>query len=217
MRRMNERSTRSGKIMFRIGLVSLVITAILLAFGVAYASIPDSGGVIHACYDSGNHVLHVIDTEAGEVCHSQEKELSWNKRGPQGPQGPAGPRGPSDGYTTYLLPNNAKSLVGHDENVLTLSLPPGSYIFTASVRIERSTSGSSSVFCNFRVGGGPFGNGYLEQLDGADAVATVAATTGFSLTQTEDVHLTCRGFGDAGMYASLANMTAIKVGTLTRQ
>jgi hypothetical protein len=65
--------------------------------GVAYAAIPDAGGVIHSCYNTGSNpsgALRVIDTGAGATCSKNEKALNFNQTGPQGPQGDPGPQGP---------------------------------------------------------------------------------------------------------------------------
>lgn len=220
MHSLNERSIGSLRVFLLILLIGFLMVGLVSAVRVVYASIPDTGGVIHACYDSGNRMLRVIDTESGEACRTQEMALSWNKMGPQGPQGPQGsegPRGPSDGYVTSLIPANAKNVDNRTVNVLSLSLPAGDYLLSASVRVERNQSGTSTVFCDLRVGGGPFPTGYLERLDGADAVATMAATNGISLTSNEMVHLTCSAFGDDGTSVTLADLTAIKVGKVTRQ
>jgi len=52
--------------------------------GIAYASIPDSDGVIHGCYKTVGGALRVTDTSAGRSCTSGEKSLDWNQQGPQG-------------------------------------------------------------------------------------------------------------------------------------
>jgi len=71
--------------------VALVVVVLgLAAGGIAYASIPDSSGVIHGCYAKINGQLRVIDTDAGGKCTSGEKSLSWNQTGPQGPPGVLG-------------------------------------------------------------------------------------------------------------------------------
>jgi collagen type I alpha len=66
--------------------------AIAVAAGTAYATIPDSGGVIHACYAQSG-ALKVIDPSASERCGKNEKALDWNARGPQGAPGPTGAAG----------------------------------------------------------------------------------------------------------------------------
>jgi collagen triple helix repeat protein len=63
---------------------------------VVRAMIPDSGGVIHACYQNLTGVLRVVDKAAS--CKLGETALAWSQTGPQGPRGltgPAGPQGPA--------------------------------------------------------------------------------------------------------------------------
>ena len=70
----------------------------MLAGGVAYASIPDPGGVIHGCYSpSGSKQtngaqLNILDS-ASASCNGSQKEITWNQTGPPGPPGPAGAAG----------------------------------------------------------------------------------------------------------------------------
>jgi hypothetical protein len=74
----------------------VAIVAGLVGGGIAYASIPDSNGVIHGCYKTQNGQLRVINTP-GQSCNPSENALNWNQTGPAGPaggQGPAGPAGP---------------------------------------------------------------------------------------------------------------------------
>lgn len=67
--------------------------AAFLAGGVAYATIPDESGTIHACYSRSGGTIRVIDN-AVTNCKQGETALSWSKQGAPGPQGPAGPQGP---------------------------------------------------------------------------------------------------------------------------
>jgi hypothetical protein len=122
----------------------------------AYASIPDSAGVIHGCYQKNNGQLRVIDP-AVSSCSPSETALQWSQIGPQGPagpqgpegpagpQGPAGPEGPSGstafggfkevgfpisgGFPTEGLPD-APGTVGK------LLLPPGQYAIFAKINID---------------------------------------------------------------------------------
>jgi hypothetical protein len=58
------------------------VLALALAGGIAYASIPDSGGLIHGCYMKKNGALRVIDSEAGAACNAKkELSLNWNQAG----------------------------------------------------------------------------------------------------------------------------------------
>ena len=71
----------------------LILAAALFAAaaaGAAYATIPDGGGVIHACYNAGSNPsgnLRVIDSEAGAKCSKNEKALDWNQQGIKGDKG----------------------------------------------------------------------------------------------------------------------------------
>ena len=68
------------------------VAGLVLAGGVAYASIPDAGGVIHGCYQKNNGQLRVIDP-ASDSCRSSEAGLDWNQVGVRGPTGSRGPTG----------------------------------------------------------------------------------------------------------------------------
>jgi len=61
----------------RVRLGALLVVAVgFAAGGIAYASIPDPGGVIHGCYDKKSGALRVID--AGP-CGNREVALNWNQ------------------------------------------------------------------------------------------------------------------------------------------
>jgi hypothetical protein len=65
----------------RVRLAALVVVALgLAAGGIAYASIPDSNGVIHGCYQKNSGQLRVVDPGgAGGSCSSSESPLAWNQ------------------------------------------------------------------------------------------------------------------------------------------
>jgi hypothetical protein len=91
--------------MRRVILLVLSTVVVLSVAGVAFAAIPDSGGVIHSCYRTGDGQLRVIDTEAEEACRNAETALVWNQTGPMGPPGPPGTPAPEwpKWYTTQVL------------------------------------------------------------------------------------------------------------------
>lgn len=72
---------------------------VLVAGGVAAATIPGADGTITGCYGSRTGVLRVVD--ASQRCLTGEQRLQWNRTGPPGPvgergaTGPAGPQGPA--------------------------------------------------------------------------------------------------------------------------
>jgi hypothetical protein len=76
----------------RIAFFSVVLVTGTLAATVAFAQIPDSNGVIHACYHTGNGGIRVVDDPS--ECSTGEAPLEWYQTGAAGAQGPAGPQGP---------------------------------------------------------------------------------------------------------------------------
>jgi hypothetical protein len=74
-----------------------VVAALLfvLAGGIAYATIPDSGQTYTACMLKGVGTIRLIDTSLGGNsllgrCTSLEAQITWNQKGQPGPAGPAG-------------------------------------------------------------------------------------------------------------------------------
>lgn len=61
----------------------VALAAVVVATGgVAYASIPDAGGVIHTCYTKSSGAFRVIDTGAGQTCKPNELPLDlYSKSG----------------------------------------------------------------------------------------------------------------------------------------
>ena len=59
----------------------------MVAGGIAYATVPDSSGVIHGCYQKNQGTLRVIDTGQAQTCSSSETPLNWSQTGPTGPSG----------------------------------------------------------------------------------------------------------------------------------
>src|SRR2546430_13781839 len=65
---------------------------VVLAGGVAVASIPDSTGVIYGCYTKSTGTIRIIDRSVTN-CKTGETSISWNQAGVQGPTGSQGPQG----------------------------------------------------------------------------------------------------------------------------
>lgn len=90
----------------RLASASMISGVLFIVAGtVAFATIPDSAGVIHGCFRTQTGQLRVIDT-ATQQCLPTETAISWNQVGPQGPQGPVGPQGPpgpSQGSAAYSV------------------------------------------------------------------------------------------------------------------
>jgi hypothetical protein len=73
--------------------VAGALGAIALAGAVAYATFPDSGGIIHGCYNTTNGQLRIIDPSAGQTCKVPEAPLDWSQVGPAGATGATGATG----------------------------------------------------------------------------------------------------------------------------
>jgi hypothetical protein len=79
--------------MRRVIIVVAAAAAVAVAItggAIAYASIPDSSGVIHGCYTVKGGSLRVIDTAKGQKCATGQHALNWNQKGPQGAPGVSG-------------------------------------------------------------------------------------------------------------------------------
>lgn len=77
----------------RLASASMISSVLLVVAGTAaFASIPDSAGVIHACYDHSGGSLRVIDNSVTN-CKSSETAVSWNTTGATGPTGATGAQG----------------------------------------------------------------------------------------------------------------------------
>src|SRR5690349_17871113 len=116
--------------MSRTSLIAIAaLASLVLAGGVAYASIPDADGVIHGCYKTQNGQLRVIDSGG---CLPSEAALDWNQTGPTGPQGaqgltgPAGPPGPSGTLAWAHVAANG-TVLGSSGNVTIAHPAAGQY------------------------------------------------------------------------------------------
>jgi collagen triple helix repeat protein len=82
----------------RVTLAAVALAA-ALAGGVAWATIPDAGGIYTACRHNSTGALRLIDPSLPSTsplgrCSPAETQVTWNQKGEPGPVGPAGPVGP---------------------------------------------------------------------------------------------------------------------------
>ena len=68
-----------------------VVVGVLAAAGLAYAAIPDQGGVFHACYKTVGGQLRLV--QSASDCNPSETATKWSQTGTAGPPGPTGPTG----------------------------------------------------------------------------------------------------------------------------
>lgn len=79
----------------RAVLVVVLVLALLAAAGVAYATIPDAGGVYTACKLNATGTIRLIDpagpsTSLLSHCTALESQITWNQKGQQGVPGKDG-------------------------------------------------------------------------------------------------------------------------------
>jgi hypothetical protein len=124
---------------------ALLVSAVAVAIGgsYAYASIPDSAGVIHGCYDkNGLRVIDpVIDPSSGAACKNNETSLDWSQSGPQGPPGQDGTDGTNgaDGVSGYELVTSTGPLPGGDPGtgqIDFVSCPAGKKVTGGGVTVD---------------------------------------------------------------------------------
>lgn len=103
-----------GRFGLRSGLV--VVASLVAAGGIAYAAIPDSGGVYTACRLNATGTIRLIDPSlpASNLlghCSSLETQITWNQKGQPGAAGATGARGPQ-GLKGDIGPSGAQGPAG---------------------------------------------------------------------------------------------------------
>jgi len=170
-------------------LAACAAAALAVAGAVAYASIPNAGGVLHACYNAnaarspGGSPLGVIDSDSTS-CSAGRTEISWGQVGPAGATGPQGPSGPSgatgpSGTSHAFTVDNTKvintSLAATEELVRLDGLPAGNYIVWGIV--SDSDFGQDDVSCDLTE------NGNFLQVDPDSHFGVEIGNVGSSATQ----------------------------------
>lgn len=81
------------------------LVASVLAGGIAWAGIPDAGGVINGCYQKVQGQLRVIDPGTDD-CRPSEIAITWSQQGTQGEPGAPGRDGADgrDGVSATVVP-----------------------------------------------------------------------------------------------------------------
>jgi Phage Tail Collar Domain len=107
----------------KLGVCLVILLAVLVGGSIAWATIPDANGVIHACYNTSSGKLSVMDASNPKLsaCAANEAPLSWDQQGAQGPSGPqgvrgeTGPKGPTgdsavaDAYVSHFGTNTGQA------------------------------------------------------------------------------------------------------------
>ena len=195
-------------------IVIAVASVLAVAAGVAYATIPDSGGVISACYAKAGD-LRVIDADAGGQCKAGESALSWSQTGPPGPAGPKGDRGPSDAY--FVRRDGNFITVPHDDFgiVDTLELPAGKFVLIGTARFAQAPLAAADLVECIIVDPqtGFFVSRGLAQLGPGHSTDELTLTGSLSLDQLTTIEVLCKA-GAAGVSHNQFKLEAIQVGSL---
>lgn len=185
--------------------VLAIVGALLLAGGVAYATIPDGNGVIHGCYNTNPArgplgALRVVDTGQGQTCGTGESTLAWSQTGPrgatgpQGPQGQQGPVGPSDVWSADGYGSNKGIYL--QETLTTLTVPAGKYIVEGEAAMTDSNSGTGTSFlCYLMDASNTYGQaiGSTSNSDAYDDKTEVPIQAVVTLASQDTLSLQCRG------------------------
>ena len=146
--------------------VGVAIVGLAVAGGIAYATIPDSSGMIHGCYSpngakaKGGTQLYIIDSDQA-TCSNGQQPIPWGQQGPsgqtgptgpQGPTGPSGPAGPSDIWDGSHYGGTANLTKDTQIIVASVAPPGGSFYAEASLTVSNSSSGANFT-CTLNVPG----------------------------------------------------------------
>ena len=205
--------------LIRPALVGLAITGAMAVGGIAYAAIPDAGGVVHACYKKSSPnqgTLRVIDTAKAQTCSTSETALNWSQTGPQGQpgqQGPPGPTGPSDVWSVDGYDAGLKSLPFQTpvDLATTSTLPAGSYVVQAETEAENISSLSTDYFCDLVDSSTTV---YQETRVTSPDWVTIPVQAVITLASPDTISLQCEAANTAGSEAFNWQLAAIKVGTV---
>ena len=201
-----------GKLIRPAVVALAIVGTLVVAGGIAYATIPDSSGVIHGCYQKNQGTLRVIDAGTAQTCSSSETALNWSQTGPQGAQGPPGPTGPSDVWSVDGYGAGLKSLPFQTpvDLATTSTLPAGSYFVQAETEAENIQSLSTAYFCDLV----DSSTTYQETRVTSSDWVTIHVQAVVTLASPDTISLQCEAANSAGTEAFNWQLAAIKVGTV---
>lgn len=197
-------------------IVASVVLGSSMVFGVASAAIP-SENVISGCYAKNSGTLRVIDPSL-TACKSSESSLDWNVHGPKGEkgdQGDMGPQGPAGVSGARFTLSGEHTFTGFlSEEILSTNVPPGNYIFIATVQAVFDPTGSFALQCDVKDGSLILGNGIQsETAGGFNGWLTLTFTAGATVPAAgTEIGLWCRNAGTPTGVIHGAQLLTMKVG-----
>ena len=194
----------------RLLLFSLVF-GLAASAGIAYATIPDAGGVIHACYSNNAGAVRVIDATA-QACKGSETALNWSQTGPQGPPGPPGPAGITTGFFRERLTGGP--LLG-SQDVLTLEVSARRSMLFATVQLgnENDVAARPGI-CDLVSPDGTARRGFVDIQPNSRAQLTLIGVG----TLPGTAKITCYDPGDGSIFLDVpTTLSAVEVSALDQQ
>jgi hypothetical protein len=199
----------------------LTAGALVLVFGaVVHASVPDAAGVIHSCYDTTNGKVSILDS-ATASCPMHTTALNWNQTGPQGPRGLTGPQGatgqtgaqgiqgiqgdqgpkgdtgatgPAGASDLYITRESGSLNATSGVQVLSLSVPAGSYAVTAKLDAWDQDGDYQNTTCSLSTGDRTtirLNSSLFSDVDDMGAMSLIDAA---DFNGTTTVTLNCSGY-----------------------
>jgi hypothetical protein len=196
----SRRTEGTRKMKMRTIAMGAAAAAVLAVSGgvTAYASIPDSGGVIHGCYNKGDGSLSVIDTSVVSTCPKGETGLNWSQTGPKGPPGPPGPPGqPGPAGSTHAWTDTSASVTASigpsvfpNTVVSVNNLPPGNYVAWVAGETDVTDDNIDVATCDLTSNSGTMQHQTME-LYNPPVVGTYALTGATTLPSGGTISLDC--------------------------
>jgi hypothetical protein len=146
--------------------------ALVLTVGVGYATVSDTGGVIHGCFKSVNGQLRIVGSAAD--CEPSETGIDWNEVGPTGATGPDGATG-ATGPTGATGSSGASGPAGLS-GLQTVTLASISNSVSPKEAVVTCPSGKHVISGGASIGGGSVASGTT------DLAATVALKSSRPIT-----------------------------------
>jgi len=194
-------------------LIGSGVILILIGAAAIFATIPDPTGVVYGCYHKSNGSLRVIDNTTTS-CGANEVLLTWNQKGPAGPAGPSHAyivRGPQLGEPGIPdLPPDPSGLTG--VRVVTLTLPPGSYIIDGKASLRNVTNSPSVVLCDIAWN---YEHGDESSVTVPYPWAVISVHDARTFATSTSVSFACQNYGPSTVNVVDTVLRAVLVGALT--
>lgn len=183
------------------------------------------GGAAVAAGELGRNTVGTKQLKKGAVTSAKVKDRSLTSKdfkglpeppaviGPAGPPGPPGPPGTSSAYQAHGDFNGvSESLFG--TQVVSLSVPPGSYFVVSTVEADTADGNNGGVNCRLINGVGGAGSTATTRFQAIryPDVENMTLTSAFKVTSGQNLNLQCSRSGPSAVVRVLeANIVAVEI------